>query len=144
MDPRLISEQYADAVAETLAAVARVPEDERTTPGVSGDWSLKDVMAHLAYWDGVNAREMEFERAGQPIPERDQSVSDANAHAHRISADDSWEEVMSAVRKNSDARREGHKISRRYEYGAGAEHWLEHKEQIDAWLAARGIKETEG
>lgn len=37
-----------DAFEETLAAV---PPERMTEPGVNGDWSVKDLLAHIAWWD---------------------------------------------------------------------------------------------
>ncbi len=34
------------------AARARVPADHWTTPELAGHWSLKDLLAHLGWWEG--------------------------------------------------------------------------------------------
>ncbi len=46
--------EFLDREAASWAAfddqVALVAEDRRATPGVVGDWTLKDVVWHCAYW----------------------------------------------------------------------------------------------
>ncbi|HEX5692552.1 MAG TPA: maleylpyruvate isomerase N-terminal domain-containing protein, partial [Roseiflexaceae bacterium] len=37
--------------AEWDALVAQVPRDRMTIPGVAGHWSVKDVIAHLTYYE---------------------------------------------------------------------------------------------
>lgn len=37
-----------DAFDEALAAV---PPERMTEPGVNGDWTVKDLLAHIAWWD---------------------------------------------------------------------------------------------
>jgi hypothetical protein len=37
--------------SEVLELLARVPEGERTRPGLGGgEWSVKDLLGHLAFW----------------------------------------------------------------------------------------------
>ena len=34
-----------------LSAIGRVPIDRTEEPGVTGDWSLKTLLGHIAFWD---------------------------------------------------------------------------------------------
>jgi hypothetical protein len=38
-----------DALVKILESV---PPERRDEPGVSGDWSVKDILVHLTYWEG--------------------------------------------------------------------------------------------
>jgi hypothetical protein len=38
-----------EALVKTLDSV---PPERRDQPGVSGDWSVKDILVHLNYWEG--------------------------------------------------------------------------------------------
>jgi len=37
--------------AEWQALLAEVPADHMTEPGVAGEWSVKDIIAHLTYYE---------------------------------------------------------------------------------------------
>jgi hypothetical protein len=37
--------------AEWDALLAQVPENQMTVPGVAGEWSIKDIIAHLTYYE---------------------------------------------------------------------------------------------
>src|SRR5689334_17586769 len=38
--------------AEFLAVVARVPPERMEEPTLDGGWSVKDLLAHITYWEG--------------------------------------------------------------------------------------------
>jgi hypothetical protein len=47
----LIGELH-DARAAMLAAVDRIDPRSQSTPGVIGEWSVRELIAHLGYWVG--------------------------------------------------------------------------------------------
>lgn len=52
MEPEVLVEELTrerDAFFEALASVA---EESMTTPGLVGDWSGRDLIAHVGYWTG--------------------------------------------------------------------------------------------
>ena len=56
---------------ETEAVLARIPEDRMLEPGVSGDWTFKDVVAHLNGWRVLTLARLEgaqHDRAPAPAP----------------------------------------------------------------------------
>jgi hypothetical protein len=135
LDPEAISKQFSNRVQRTLEVVAKVPADRRSDPGVVDDWSLKDVMAHLAYWDGVNRYEMETEQAGGTILSDDRDEDVINAEAHQARKDWTWDQVMAEVNENSKARTELLKLASKRDMTDAGSHWVEHREQIEAWIA---------
>ena len=36
-----------------IELLSTIPEDEKLTPGVSGAWSVKDILSHLNAWHGL-------------------------------------------------------------------------------------------
>lgn len=40
-----------DSRAELDTALAKVPADRLEEPLLDGDWSVKDLMAHVTYWE---------------------------------------------------------------------------------------------
>jgi hypothetical protein len=67
----------AAAREELLAAVALVPPDERTSRPVCGEWTLKDVLGHMADWEWLGVEGLRQMAAGQPLQVGD--VQDVDA-----------------------------------------------------------------
>jgi len=71
----------------------------RDAGGTIGEWSAKDVLAHLAAWRAIEARRLDAAAtrddaltAGDPAPNHPIDESNAELHAHR--ADWAWEMVQ--------------------------------------------------
>ena len=81
--------------------VERVPEDRRETPGVVGQWTLKDVVWHCVYWARFAADHLVKEGdgpytdpfAGQP----DEHWDAVNAEIAEASSAMSWDDVWSGT-----------------------------------------------
>lgn len=48
---QMLAGQLHDARERLLASFAGLTEDEMMQPGVAGEWSVRDLLAHLASWD---------------------------------------------------------------------------------------------
>ena len=129
------SAAYEASYQRTLDVVDRFPIERREEPGVVGDWSLKDAMGHLAFWDAIEADELAASKAGTEFA-FDDSDDSANAREAAMRADWTWDEVMTEVAANRErlipllvdpGRADGEPIH---------DHWDEHREQMEAWLAA--------
>ena len=77
---------------------ARIPEAGREAAGAIGEWSVKDVMAHLAAWRAVEARriaaragDVDPRHAGDPLTT--EPVDESNAALQVRHADWIWEAV---------------------------------------------------
>ena len=46
-----ILEQVRAAHAELVAALERFTPEEMTAPGVNGSWNVKDMLAHITWWE---------------------------------------------------------------------------------------------
>jgi uncharacterized damage-inducible protein DinB len=51
--------------AATLKFLARVPKAEVVKAGTQGQWSIKDVLAHIAAWEQEGAKRLQLIRRGQ-------------------------------------------------------------------------------
>ena len=134
------SAPYEASYQATLDVVDRVPVDRRGEPGVVGEWSLKDAMGHLAFWDGIEADEIAARSAGRDFSfEDDDDSANAREAARRTSW--SWDEIMTEIAANRERL-----IPLLVDPGPkpGAypihEHWDEHRVQIETWLAANVIE----
>jgi hypothetical protein len=97
---RLVEElrDERDAFFRVLDGVA---PDSMTTPGLVGEWSAREVIAHLGYWagHGVEAiHAVETGRAGEFGADRP-SVDDVNATVARVAREAS----LATVRKREAA-----------------------------------------
>jgi hypothetical protein len=55
IDLDAIIEENAQVRAELIAAIDALPADRRLEPGLLGEWSLNDVLAHIAGWQEAMA-----------------------------------------------------------------------------------------
>jgi hypothetical protein len=80
---------------------AAVPPGTRETAGTIGDWSPKDVLAHLAAWRAVEARRLEARAAGNGAPTDDpapnEPIDESNARLHARDRDLTWEAVAAGA-----------------------------------------------
>jgi hypothetical protein len=51
--------------AEWDALIAQIPEGHMTVQGVAGDWSIKDIIAHLAYYERWYADRLHEQQRGE-------------------------------------------------------------------------------
>jgi hypothetical protein len=84
-----------------------VPAGARETPGAIGEWSVKDVRAHLAAWRAIEARRLAARAAGhgaEPMdPAPDAPIDEANAMLHDLHAGLSWDAVAADAEASVDA-----------------------------------------
>ena len=80
---------------EFLAAIGDIDPALRTTPGLVGDWSARELLAHVGYWAG-HAGESLHRAAQGELHEfgRDElSVDDRNAVVARVAAETDYATV---------------------------------------------------
>jgi hypothetical protein len=69
---------------QLMAAIDGVPPDRLAEPGVAGDWSLKDLLGHIAYWDEHALTEIERALAGLERADNEwQAMNEADYAARR-------------------------------------------------------------
>jgi uncharacterized damage-inducible protein DinB len=95
-------EENAQARAVLLTAIDALPAARRTERWY-GEWSLRDIVAHLAVWqDGWGAALEALTRGERPLVPLFEEGADGSAfNAARAAehADDSWEQVMDLLRR---------------------------------------------
>ena len=73
-----------DAWRQFFAALDGIPEHRHELPGIAGDWSLKDLFGHFAFWDEHALQEIERALARQPRQDNEwQAMNDADYAARR-------------------------------------------------------------
>jgi hypothetical protein len=58
--------ELSDARAELLRAVEGVEPGSHTTPGIVGEWSVRELLAHLGYWAGHAVEAIHAAEDGRP------------------------------------------------------------------------------
>lgn len=141
----------AAARDEFLAAVADIDPALRMTPGLVGDWSARDLLAHLGYWSGHGAESLHRAEQGElnEFGRDDLSVDDRNDVVTRVARESDYATVASreegayeafvarlaAVDPEilSDRDADGDTLEEIIAFD-GADHYREHTLDIRAWF----------
>lgn len=122
-----------------------IPDDRLEEPGAVGEWSLKDVFGHIAFWDEVAAEDVEHVLAGQPndhndyqatndadyLRRRDRSLPEQRSAMHQAHAAlvDCLDDIEGLDATALDAAIKGDTY----------EHYDEHAADIRAWRERAGV-----
>jgi hypothetical protein len=147
---RLIAE-LEDAHQELLAAVAGIPEEKVSVP-MLGEWSVKDILAHISSWDELEVQDLRrLGRGHVPIQAdfREEEGDEWNDFLLKGRRPFSPEQVMAEFEANRQARREvldglpdplfaSGSLVRGFCEGT-VKHDQEHAAQIRAWRQKQGV-----
>ncbi len=78
---------------EMLATIALIPEDERETRLVCGDWTLKDVLGHVADWEWYGVEKWRPEQSNRSLQIAYPGIQEWNDRHAAARKDDTWERV---------------------------------------------------
>jgi len=131
-------------------------------PGVSGKWSVKDIVAHLIAHEQRTAEELRWAKRGETLPvkhEENDSFNDGAVYAYRAAMFEivrsqwrrSYEHVVDTIKELSDSdfdpQSEVVKLLDDTIDGAVANntyaHYDEHAPQLEAWVKAQEDAEKE-
>jgi hypothetical protein len=128
-----------------MDAVEGVPEDRWSEAGVVGNWSIKDLLGHIAFWESRAVAAVSRTIRGEPDPEQpaDYDFEPINQEQHGIRA--GWS--IEAIRKEMyDTHAELmallHKmpgIDPQRIDGNTFDHYDEHAQEIRDWRKAQGL-----
>ena len=136
------SAQYEASYRAVLDLVDRFPADRRTEPGVCGEWSLKDLLGHLAFWDADHADGIEAIASGSQLPSADnRDWQTINVEQAALRSNWPWDQVIAELRANHDrlAPLLDDPGESDLDEDPIHEHWDEHRAQIEAWLGAQDL-----
>ncbi len=114
--------------------VAEVGEEHMLEPGATGDWTFKDVVAHLNGWRSKTLARLEAVRSGQiPAPppwpahlNEEDDVEEINAWIYQANGDRPLREVLDEYQRSFSAMRDGvSALSERDLTERGRYDWLE-------------------
>jgi len=145
---------------ELLDVVESLPETEMRAPGVVGDWSVKDLLGHIAFWSERAARNLNLIAAGRNDeltgPEDEQALNEWNAREAKAREDKSIADVREEWLRDFEAAREALAVFPEekldmplrdntvlFSFGADTfAHYKEHVQQIRDWV--KQLETTEG
>ena len=113
-----------------------IPESLMDEPGVSGYWSVKDILAHVAAWDRETTRVvMEILRGDEPTwPIHDQKFNDLHHAADRhLSVVEARNRALSAHKALVEMLDGKSEVRADWVRGTTYEHYPEHTEDILRW-----------
>jgi DinB superfamily len=147
-----LSDELVRARDEFLAALGDVDAALLTTPGLSGQWSAREMLAHLGYWTGHAAEALHHAAQGrtEDFGQDEMDVDERNAVVARVAAQTelatvrqreqaAFEALLTAMQRADPAW-----LDERVAYGDsleqvirddGADHYQEHAAEIRAWFA---------
>ena len=146
----LVAELEA-ARGEFTAALAEVEPDLLLAPGLVGEWSARELIAHIGYWTGLAAEALHSAEQGRlaDFGEDELDVDERNEVVARVAA----ETDLATVRQREEAayaamltrlkRVDPAVLDDKVSYGDslerviqddGAEHYREHALDLRAWF----------
>jgi hypothetical protein len=152
--------ELAQARATFGAALGDIDAALLTTPGLVGDWSARELVAHLGYWTGHAADALHAAEEGRAA-EFDAEALDVearNATVARVAASSDFETVRSREEASFEALLDRLRdadpawLAQRTATGDtvehalredGAEHYLEHAADIRAWFTEGAADEEQ-
>ncbi|HEY8766527.1 MAG TPA: DinB family protein [Dehalococcoidia bacterium] len=138
--------------AELRSVIESVPDEEIAQPGVVEEWSVKDIVGHIAFWADRGAATLRASNAGSfeglVWGEGETWVDDWNERESQVRKDKPYTEIRGEWLKAHEAARQalegasdetldapfrGHTVADFY-IGDTYTHYKEHAGQIKAWL----------
>ena len=119
-----------------MDSVRGIPESLMTEPGVAGQWSVKDILSHVAAWDRETTRVvLQILRGDEPQwPLHDQKFNDLNYEVDRhLTVMEARNRALSAHKALVELLDGKAEVRAEWVRGATYEHYPEHTEDILRW-----------
>jgi hypothetical protein len=158
--PEALAVDLASARDAFLDALDDVEPELLTTPGLVGEWSARELIAHMGYWAGHAAEALHFGADGRAdeFGEAEMDVDERNAVVARVAAESDVRSVREREAAAYDALLEAlhaatpQLLSERVAYGDtleqvvrddGPDHYHEHTLDIRAWFTGEDEPDDE-
>lgn len=158
---RAIEQELIAARDEFTAALADMDPTLLTAPGLAGEWSAREVIAHIGYWVGHAAEALHHAAEGRTADfgEDELDVDERNAVVARVASETdlatvrqreaaAYEALLEALRTADPGW-----LEERVSYGDsleqvlrddGADHYREHTADIRGWFSGADADEDDG
>ena len=149
---RQLAAELRQARDEFQAALADVDPQLLTAPGLAGEWSAREIVAHIGYWAGHATEALHHAEQGRTgeFGSDEMDVDERNAVVARVAAQTELATVRQREQAAFDAlviaveRADPAWLDERVAYGDtleqvirddGSDHYREHTAEIRAWFA---------
>ena len=130
-------EQVEASWAELQSAIDGIDQTKMSEPGVTGAWSVKDLLGHVAYWEGRAIAIVERRLNGEPDPTGGTDFETVNQQVHAERADWTLAQMLDEFHGTHErfmaALRQYPQIDPDDIEGNTFEHYDEHAAEIRAW-----------
>jgi len=139
-----------------VGALADVDPDLFTAPGLVGDWSARDLVAHVAFWcdHGADALELAASGKGGDFDYDTNQTEEVFAGASTLTPMEAYEREQVAFERFRDDLAEldptllaatlgnGDSVEAVVRYD-GPDHYAEHTEHVRAWFTGRADRDDD-
>lgn len=100
METQVTKDQLLEKVAQERgrlnSLINQVGEDRVAVPGVEGKWSVKDIIAHITFWEERLARRLQGKPASAPLIEgfADLTEDEENEVVYKHYQDKAWQDIL--------------------------------------------------
>jgi hypothetical protein len=127
--------------ADLHQALEGIPDERMSEPGIVDAWSVKDLIAHISFWEEYLVERIEAQRAGSPISRPDVDTLNADVAAERAewSLRHAREHASAAHARMLQELARSPNAPERLVAVNTWEHYAEHAAHIRAWREREGI-----
>jgi len=135
---------------ELISRFDSLAETQMSIVGVTPEWSAKDLLAHLAYWERAAAEQVREFEAGRSSAKKRTRVQLERINREVVSANRATpkhllreelilarSEIVAAMKRAPEELEERSPLAR-IVYSQCVEHRRHHLEQLNAWIARLG------
>ncbi len=141
MDRTEIFQRIESTWQELQEAIDGIPAGRMEEPGVADEWSVKDLIGHVAYWEQVLSAKLQHLEPDEVV--KDLSTDQINARAQEQISVRSLEEVQAEFTEVHDQLMHTLQAMEQLDSedlkGDTWEHYEEHTAGIRAWREREGI-----
>lgn len=134
--------QLAVSWDNLMTAINGIPSDRMSEPGVIGDWSVKDILGHVAFWDRYSVAEAERRLARDLTPPPQHDTDAMNAENHEAKAGWDVAAIQNELIDAHDALATVYNALPNVDHVGIDEDWThydEHAAEIVAWRERNGL-----
>jgi hypothetical protein len=146
----MLGEEELRIFEELISRFDSLSEAEMSVVGVTPEWSAKDLLAHLAYWERAAAEEIREFEAGRSLAKKrkrgqmeriNREVVSANRATPRQRLREELilarSEIVAAMKRAPEELEERSSLAQ-IVYSHCLQHRRHHLEQLRAWVASLG------
>jgi hypothetical protein len=100
MDKAALQEAMRTRHRELEETIAELSEEQMHEPAFEGGWCVKDILAHVSWWEWRTANRIRAWRDGEPVPKLGGNIDKINAGVYEENRDRPLSEIMEDFRRS--------------------------------------------